>query len=97
MGRCEITMEVSGWVEVSLTIFYFFKSSKKSPMLVRIFWGSIPCVLCGYNNKYMLLKVVSHYDMNVLSMSVMGFPKKQSLDKARGGFGELYPFCWEFF
>ena len=25
---------------------------------------------------YMLLKVVSHYDLTVLSMSVMGFQKK---------------------
>ena len=34
---------------------------------------------------YTLLKVVSYYDLIVLSMSVMGF--KNSLD----GLGELYP------
>ena len=33
---------------------------------------------------YTLLKVVSYYDLNVLSMSVMGIPKK-SLDG--GGWG----------
>ena len=31
-------------------------------------------VLCLYN--YTLLKVVSYYDLSVLSMSVMGFQKK---------------------
>ena len=35
---------------------------------------------------YTLLKVVSYYDLNVLSMSVMGF--QIFLD---GGWGELYP------
>ena len=38
---------------------------------------------------YTLLKVVGHYDLSVLSMSVMGFQKK-SLDGV-GGWGELYP------
>ena len=42
---------------------------------VQIFWRSIPYVLCLYT----FLKVVSYYDLSVLSMSVMGFPKK-SLD-----------------
>ena len=36
-----------------------------------------------------LLKVVSYYDLSVLSMSVMGFQKK-SLDGV-GVWGELYP------
>ena len=36
-----------------------------------------------------LLKVVSYYDLSVLSMSVMGFQKK-SLDGVCG-WGELYP------
>ena len=36
---------------------------------------------------YTLLKVVSYYDLSVLSMSVMGFPKKVWM----GGWGELYP------
>ena len=50
-------------------------------MLVLIFWGSIPCVF----RLYTLVKVVSHYDLSVLSMSVMGF------QKGVGGLGEIYP------
>ena len=39
---------------------------------------------------YTLLKVVSYYDLSVLSMSLMGF--QTNLD---GGLGELYPvFFW---
>ena len=38
---------------------------------------------------YTLLKVVSYYDLSVLSMSVMGF-QKRSLDGV-GGCGDLYP------
>ena len=52
----------------------FFKSSQNSPKPVLIFWSGIPCVFCLYN--YTLLKVVSYYDLSVLSMSVMGFQKK---------------------
>ena len=37
-----------------------------------------------------LLKVVSHYDLSVVSMSAMGFQKK--LDRGVGGWSELYPF-----
>ena len=46
---------------------------------------------------YTLLKVVSYYELSVLSMSVMGF-QKQSLDGGWvGGWGELYPICfWNF-
>ena len=36
---------------------------------------------------YTLLKVVSHYDLSILSMSVMGFQNKLGL----GGWGELCP------
>ena len=39
------------------------------------------------NRPKTLLKVVSYYDLSVLSMPVMGFQKK--LDG--GGWGELYP------
>ena len=51
-----------------------------------IFWSSIPCVFCLYT----LLKVVSYYDLSVLSMSVMGFQKKE-VWMGVGGWGELYP------
>ena len=40
---------------------------------------------------YTLLKVVSHYDLSVLSMSVMGFQKKVRMGGWVGGWGELYP------
>ena len=42
---------------------------------------------------YTLLKLVCYYDLNVLSMSVMGFQKK-TLD---GGWGELYPVLFVIF
>ena len=42
-----------------------------------------------------LLKVVSYYDLSVLSMSVMGF--KTKLDGV-GGWGEFYPVLfWDYF
>ena len=42
-----------------------------------------------------LLKVVSHYDLSVLSMSVIGFQKK--FGWGVGGWGELYPdLFWNF-
>ena len=50
------------------------KLSQNSPILVVIFWGSILCVFCVC--VYALLNVVSHYSLRVLSMSMMGFPKK---------------------
>ena len=44
---------------------------------------------------YTLLKVVSYYDLSVLSVSVMGFQKKPVW--MAGGWGELYPsFCVDF-
>ena len=69
-------MEVGGWVQVSLGILFCEKSSQNSPKPVLIFWSSIPRVFCLYT----LLKVVSYYDLKVLSMPVMGFHKKKSLD-----------------
>ena len=69
----EITMEVGGWVQVSLGFFLFGKSSQNSPNPVLIFWItpiSIPCVFC-----LTLIKVVGYYDLSDLSMSVMGFQK----------------------
>ena len=46
-----------------LSEFFVFGGNRPKPVL--IFWSSIP-----------LLKVVSYYDLSVLSMSVMGFQKK---------------------
>ena len=49
---------------------------------------------------YTLLKVVSHYDVSVLYMSVMGFHKK-SLNGEMGEWDEVYPSLfldfWNFF
>ena len=42
-----------------------------------------------------LLKVVGYYDLSVLSMSVMGFPKK--FGWGVGGWGELYPILFRIF
>ena len=47
------------------------KSSQICTILVLIFWGRIQCVFCLYT--YTILKFVSHYDLSVPSMSVMGF------------------------
>ena len=79
-------MEVGGWFQVSLRIFFGGKSSKNSPKPVLIFWSSIPymCILSVYT----LLKVVGYYDFSVLSMSVIGF---QKVCMGMGGWGELYP------
>ena len=43
---------------------------------------SIPCVLC----LYALLKVVSYYDLSVLSMSVMCIQNKTKFGKGVGSF-----------
>ena len=70
----EVRSSGSEWVGPSLTLnFLVGKSFQNSPKLVVIFWSSIPCVFC----LYALLKVVGYYDLSVLSMSVMGFPKKK--------------------
>ena len=44
------------------------------------------CILSVYT----LLKVVGYYDLNVLSMSVMGFQQKK-FGWGVGGWGELLP------
>ena len=77
-------MEVGGWVQVSPV--FFLKTSQNCSKPVLIFWSSIQCVFCLYT----LLKVVNDYDLNVLSMSVMGFQKRRSLDGV-DGWGELHP------
>ena len=64
---------MGGWLQVSLGILIVVgKSSKNSPKPVLIFWSSIPSVFCLH---YTLLKVVSYFDLSVLSVSVMGFQK----------------------
>ena len=45
------------------------------------------CILCVNT----LLKVVGHYDLSILSMSVMGFQKRVD---GGGGCFEVYPFFW---
>ena len=65
------------------------KSAQNSPTSTDIL-ARIPCVICLY---IMLLKVVSHYDLNVLSMSVMGFQK--SLDRGWVGWvSSIQFFCF---
>ena len=62
------------WVCPGFTLnFVCGKSSQNCSKPVLIFWSSIQCVFCLYT----LLEVVNYYeDLSVLSMSVMGFPKK---------------------
>ena len=50
--------------------------------------------ICLYT--IMLLNVVSHYDVSVLSMSVMGF-QKNSLDNIRECVGRIQGFFGDFF
>ena len=82
-------MEVGGWVQVSLGIF-FGKSSKNSPKPVLVFWSSTPATMCILS-VYTLLKVVVYYDLSVRPMLVMGFQKKNWMGV------DLYPsFCVDF-
>ena len=61
----------SWWVGPDLTLKKIIeKSSENSPILVLIF---VACAFCLYT----FLKVVRHYGLSVLSMSVMGFPQKK--------------------
>ena len=48
LQKSEITMEVGGWVQVSLNFFFCGKLSQNSPKPVLIFWSSGPCVFCLY-------------------------------------------------
>ena len=88
-------MEVGRWLQVSLGIFFFGKSSQNSskPVLL-IFWSSRAhnmCILFVYT----LLKVVS-YDLSVLSMSVW-VSKKRSLDGGWVGGVSSIKFILDFF
>ena len=82
LENSELTMEVGGWVQVSLGKTIIGKSSQNSSILVLIYWSTM-CILFVYT----LLKIVSYYDLSVLSMSAMGL-KKVCIG---GGWGELYP------
>ena len=70
------------------------KSSQNSPIFVLIFGVAYTmCILFVCT----LLKVVGHYDLSVLSLSVMGFQNKlKSLYSRVGGLGELYPVLLDF-
>ena len=72
-------------------LFSFFgKSSQNSSKLVLIFLNSTPCMCLLF--VCTLLKVVTYYDLSVLSMSVMGFQKEVWMGC------ELYPsLLWIFF
>ena len=67
--KSEMTMEVGGWVHVSLGK-KIGKWSQNCCILVLIF-GVVYHVYCDT-----LLKVVGHYDLSVLSMSVKGCQHK---------------------
>ena len=84
-------MKMGGWVQVSLRIFFCGKSSQNSSKPVHIFWSSIP--LCSLS-VYTLLKVVSYYDLSVLSKSVM--VSKKSLNGGWVGGVSSIQFFWDF-
>ena len=47
--KSEITIEVGGWVQVLLGIFFFFgKSSQNSPKPVLIFWSTVVPATSGH-------------------------------------------------
>ena len=69
-------MEVGGWVQVSLGIFFLGKSSQNSSKPVQTFWSSIEGLPLCIMYVYTLLKVVSYYELSVLFMSLMCFQKK---------------------
>ena len=64
-----------------------WKIVQNSPILVLIFWSSIPCIFCY--TACTLLKVVtgSYYDLSVLSTSGIGFQNNWIKDER---VGELY-------
>ena len=63
-------MEVGGWVGPGLTrkLLLLLKSSQNSSSTDMFEWYTIPCTL---------LKVVSYYDLSVLSMSVMALQQNK--------------------
>ena len=66
-------MEVGGWVQSSLGLF--FENHPKIPLNQYRYFGEVYHNLC-IMSVYTLLKVVNYYELSVLSMSLMGFPKK---------------------
>ena len=66
------------------------KSSQNSLIPVLLFWSSRPYTICILF-VYTFVKVVSYYDLSVLSISVMGFKKMWS------GWSEIYPVLFGFF
>ena len=63
------------------------------PYTTAELWSSRPYTIYILS-VYTSIKVVSYYDLSVLSMSVMGFQKKVWMG---GGWGEVYPsFFWIF-
>ena len=63
--KSEITMEVGGWVQVSLG--FFLENCPKIALNQNLDFGIVYHVYSVYT----LLKMVGYYDLSVLSMSVM--------------------------
>ena len=79
---------MGGCVQVSIGRRFFGNLSQNSPKLVLIFSAS-KAYRAYFVDK--LLKVVSHYDLSVLFMSVMGFKKNPKVWMGMGGWDEIYP------
>ena len=87
----------SGWVGPDLTrIFLCVENLLKIALNQYWYFGVVYQVYCVWILSYTLLNVVGYYDFSVLSMSVMGFQKRKSLDGV-GGWGELYPIFFGIF
>ena len=83
-------MEVGGWVQVSLEIFFFENHPKIALNQYRYF--GVVYTLC-------ILSVVSYYDLSVLSKSVMVSKKKKFGWGWVGGVSSIQVFLdfWNFF
>ena len=93
--KSEITMEVGGWVQASLRIF-FVENRPKIALNQCKYFGVVQYTMCILSAYTLLLKVVGYYDLSVLPMSVEGF-QKQQFGWGVGRWGELYPsFFWDF-
>ena len=83
--KSELILEVGGWVQVSLE-----KKCKSVPKQSYTSSDILGLYVMCIFYVYTLLKAISHYDLSVLSMSVMSL-QKESLDRGVSGWCELYP------
>ena len=81
---------MGGWVQVLLGFFCLENRTKIALNQYSYF------LVVYHVYSVCIYKVVSYYDLNVLSMSVMGFHNNNKLDGV-GGWGELCPGLFRIF